>query len=176
MSVLLTGLEEELTETLARRLVSQADEVRIILGDDACRERWRTLGLHVAVGDLTDDDFLWRACTNVRTVVAGDGRPADAPEVRESLPSLLGKTDVDRLVVVGPAEDDALVGSLRDADMDHVILRFRKRGLLGSRRGVATADLAAAIDAADDLAGEPRLDLDLLDAGSWTQLRLPAPS
>ncbi len=175
MSVLLTGLGDELAEVLATRLISQDDEVRIVLGDDAERERWRSHGLHVAVGDLTDDDFLWRACTNVRTVVAGDRPPADTQEVRASLADLLGKTDADRLVIVGPRDDDPLVTGAKAAAVDHVVLRFRKRGLLGSRQAVATADLAAAIDAADDLAGEPRLDLDLSEDASWQALRLSAP-
>lgn len=175
MSVLLVGLEEELTRTVGARLLAQDDEVRIVLGDEAKRETWRALGIRVAVGDLTDDDFLWRAFTNVRTVVAGERPPADAPDVRHQLAASMKKSDPDRLVVVGAGEDDPLVAGIRAADVDHVVLRFRKRGLLGYRSAASTPQLAAAIDAADDLAGNPRLDLDLSEERSWAELRLAPP-
>jgi len=175
MSVLLAGLDDELTRTLAERLRAQDDEVRMVLDDPAGREGWRTLGIHVAVGDLTDEDFVWRAATNVRTVVVGDRPPADAGDVRRHLASMLTRTDADRLVVVGPGNDDELIDGARAAGLAHVVLRFRRRGLLGSRDVVGPRDLAAAIDAADDLAGEPRLDLDLVEPSAWEALRLEPP-
>lgn len=176
MSVLLAGLGDEVTRSVVTRLLAQDDEVRIVLGDPGDRERWRALGVHVAVGDLTDDDFVWRACTNARTVVAGEHAPVDTRAVREVLAGLLTKTDADRLVVVGAGEPDELVGGARSAGIDHVVLRFCRRGLLGHRDVVAPDDLATAIDAADDLAGHPRLDLDLSDADAWSALRLAAPT
>lgn len=175
MSVLLAGLGDELTEALSARLIAQDDEVRIVLGDETERERWRAVGMRVAVGDLADADFVWRAFTNVRTVVAGEQSPVDNPEVRHDLAGMLRNTDADRLVVVGAGESDPLVASARAADIDHVVLRFRKRGLLGHRNAASCDELAAAIDAADDLAGHPRLDLDLWHESSWVALRLPPP-
>lgn len=175
MSVLLTGLSPELTEAVAERLQGQGDEVRMIVANDAERERWRPRGVHVAVGDLTDDDFLWRACTNVRTVVAGDHAPVSSREVREVLAAMLTKTDVDRLVVVGAGKPDELVTGAEAAGLSYVVLRFRKKGLLGTKDAVAPRDLATAIDAADDLAGEPHLDLDLTDGAAWTSLLLEPP-
>lgn len=175
MSVLLTGLDDELTEIVAARLMAQEDEVRIVLGDEQGRDHWRSLGIHVAVGDLTDDDFVWRACMNVRTVVAGEGAPAGTPEVRRTLAASLDKTDVDRVVVVGAGEPDELVAGVRAAGVSHVVLRVRKRGILGLRGAVDADDLAVAIDAADDLAGEPRLYLDLWEPEAWRQLRLDPP-
>ena len=174
MSVLLVGLDDELTEILAARLIAQADEVRIVLGDDSARERWRAQGVHVAVGDLTDDDFVWRACMNVRTVVVGDRPPVDESSVRHGLAGFLEKTDADRVVVVG-ADDDELVAGLRTSGLPHVVLRFRKRGLLGWKEVISASDLAVAIDAADDLAGEPRLHLDLWEPSAWQSLRLEQP-
>lgn len=169
------GLEDEVTEVLAMRLIAQDDEVRLVLGDASGRDRWQGLGIHVAVGDVTDDDFMWRACTNVRTIVAGDAPPLEDPTVRAALAPIVAKTDADRLVVVGPPDDDELARSAPSSGLSHVVLRFRKRSLLGRTRPPEPDQLAAAIDAADDLAGEPRLDLDLSQAASWAELRLAPP-
>ena len=175
MSVLLIGLGEALTEAVAARLLEQGDEVRLVLADEAERERWRARGLHVAVGDMADEDFAWRACMNVRTVVAGDHTPVDG-EMREVLAGVLRKAGVGRLVVVGAGESDALAGSLQaDDELEYVVLRFRRRGLLGAKDAVAPDALAVAVDAADDLAGTPRLDLDLTQDDAWTRLRLERP-
>ena len=176
MSVLLIGLGETLTEAVATRLLEQGDEVRIVLPDVAERERWRASGLHVAVGDISDEDFAWRACMNVRTVVAGDQPPVHR-EVREILGEVLKKAGVGRVVVVGAGEPDELVGALQaDPELEHVILRFRRKSLLGSRDAVSPEDLAVAVDAADDLAGTPRLDLDLTRTEAWAELRLEPPA
>ena len=176
MSVLLIGLSEGLTGAVAVRLLEQGDEVRLVLAEEADRERWRALGLHVAVGDMTDEDFAWRACMNVRTVVAGDLHPVDR-EMRRVLAGVLRKAGVGRLVVVGAGEPDELVASLAaEPELEHVILRFRRRGFLGSKDAVSPGALAVAVDAADDLAGTPRLDLDLTQPDGWAGLRLEPPS
>ena len=175
MSVLLIGLGETLTEVVAARLLEQGDEVRLVLAEETERERWRARGVHVAVGDMADEDFAWRACMNVRTVVAGDHHPLHPP-LREVLAGVLRKAGVGRVVAVGAGEPDELVGSLRaEPELEHVILRFRRRGLLGAKDAVAPADLAVAVDAADDLAGSPRLDLDLTRDADWKELRLDPP-
>ena len=176
MSVLLIGLGESLTEAVAARLLGQGDEVRLVLAEETERERWRARGLHVAVGDMADEDFAWRACMNVRTVVAGDRSPVDR-DMREALSGVLRKAGVGRLVVVGAGEPDPLVSSLQtETELEYVILRFRRRGLLGAKDAVAPDDLAVAVDAADDLAGAPRLDLDLTREPAWTELRLEPPA
>ena len=170
MSVLLTGLDDDLAAAVAQRLIAQADEVRIILADEASKETWRARGVYVAMGDLADEDFVWRACGGVRTVVAEHSVVAgDAGAV-----FLAGarRAGVDRVVVVGdvPSGDSAL----DEVDVDRIILRLPKKGLL-RRTSIDVIDVAAAVDAADDLAGSPRLDLDLSVPDSWAQLRLDPP-
>lgn len=175
MSVLLVGLGEQLTDAVAARLLEQGDEVRLVLAEEAGRERWRARGIHVAVGDMADDDFAWRACMNVRTVVAGD-RPPVVGALREALAEVLRKAGVGRVVVVGAGEPDGLVGALQgEPELEYVVLRFRRRGLLGPKDAVGPRELAVAIDAADDLAGTPHLDLDLTHDDAWGALRLDPP-
>ena len=172
MSVLLLGLEDALAQATAERLVAQDDEVRIALTTPVEGDAWRARDVHVATGDLTDDDFLWRAFTNVRTVVVGDSDGVGS-EVFEVLPGAAKKAGVDRVVVVAGEPEELVEGVLRQ-DMDHVVLRVRKGKI--RRRAVETDDLAIAIDAADDLAGNPRLDLDLWSAAGWEALRLEPPA
>lgn len=175
MSVLLVGLGEQLTEAVASRLLEQGDEVRLVLAEEAGRGRWRARGIHVAVGDMADDDFAWRACMNVRTVVAGD-RPPVSGELREVLAAILRKAGVGRVVVVGAGEPDGLVEAFQgEPELEYVVLRFRRRGLLGTKDVVSPHDLAVAVDAADDLAGTPHLDLDLTQDDAWAALRLDPP-
>ena len=170
MSVLLTGLDDELAAAIAQRLIAQEDEVRIILADGASSETWRVRGVYVATGDLGDEDFVWRACRGVRTVAAGHSVVAGD----EGAVFLAGarRAGVDRFVVVGDVPPAGTV--LDKVDVDRIILRSPKRGLL-RRTSIAVTDVAAAVDAADDLAGSPRLDLDLSVPDSWAQLRLDPP-
>ena len=171
MSILLTGLDDELAAAIAERLIAQEDEVRIILSDTEDRESWREQGVHVATGDLGDEDFVWRACGGVRTVVAAASTVAG--EAGELLVTGARRAGVDRFVVVG--ESLPALSALDAVDVDRVILRLPRRGLL-RRISVAPADIAAAVDAADDLAGSPRLDLDLSNKASWIELRLDPPA
>jgi hypothetical protein len=172
VSVLLLGVEDALAKATAERLIAQDDEVRIALETPGQGDAWRARGVHVATGDPTDDDFLWRAFTNVRTVVIGDSDGVGA-EVFEVLPGAAKKANVDRLVILA-GEPDALVDGATREGIDHVVLRSRKGRIV--RRAVEVQDLAAAIDAADDLAGNPRLDLDLWSPAGWEALRLEPPA
>lgn len=170
MSVLLTGLDDELAAAVAERLIAQEDEVRIILTGGASSETWRARGVYVATGDLSDEDFVWRACGGVRTVVVEPS--VVAGEEGAIFVAGARRAGVDRFVVVGEAPPGDNV--LDTGDVDRIILRLPKKGLL-RRNPVTASDLAAAVDAADDLAGSPRLDLDLSVPDSWAQLRLEAP-
>ncbi len=77
-----------------------------------------------------------------------------------------------RVVIFGPDLDQRVLGALRSSVLDYVVLMTPAKGLLGKRSKVSTGALAEAIDAADDLAGSPRLELDLSDASAWDALRL----
>lgn len=170
MSVLLAGLDDELAAAVAERLIAQQDEVRIILPSGASSEMWRGRGVYVASGDLGDEDFVWRACGGVRTVVAEPSLVAG--EEGALFVSGARRAGVGRFVVVGEASPGENV--LYEVDADRIILRLPKKGLL-RRKAVALDDVASAIDAADDLGGAPRLELDLSVAASWAKLRLDPP-
>jgi hypothetical protein len=54
--------------------------------------------------------------------------------------------------------------------LSYVLLEY---GARRRRRYVLSAtDIAVAVDAADDLEGKVRLDLDLIEASSWEALRI----
>jgi hypothetical protein len=169
MSVLLIGLPDDVTACLIERLVGEDDEVRVLAHDDA--GAWRARGAHIARGPEWDADLIERAAQNVRTIVLGDVHRED--------PSTFLATVVEgarlasqtmRVVVVGNPRESAL-GALRASDLDYLVLTLPRAGVL-RRSGIDPARVAEAIDAADDLAGNPRLELDLGAARAWQALRL----
>jgi hypothetical protein len=150
VSVLLAGLDPELVAALTRRLTAQGDQVRVVgSGGEAYP------GAHVAVGDPGDDDLVERAAQGARTVVAGQRGRAAALEGA-------ARAGVDRAVLLDGGADRVPEG------MSWVLLVTRRR----LRRSPAPDDVAEAVDAADDMAGEPRLVADLTTAEGWRALRL----
>ena len=155
MSVLLAGIGPELAPVLIRRLVEEGDQVRAILpaGADAAP----FAGAHVATGDPGDDDLVERAAQGARTIVLGRGVqvPLDAA----------ARAGVDRAILLDAHEAPAPTG------MSWVVL-VTSRTRLGRRRGPPPASVAEAVNAADDLAGEPRLVADLTTDDGWRALGL----
>ncbi len=159
MSILLVDPPPEPGVSVVERLVAQGDQVRVICAA-ADADRWRRLGAHVATGDAGDIDLLAAAGTGARTlVVLRSDRVAPAVAAAR----ICG---ADRIVAL--VED---ASSEMSDDIDHVVLIRHKRRL---RRAGHVSDerLAAAVDAADDLAGNPRLILDLDEADAWGRLGL----
>ncbi len=166
MSVLLVGLPHDVTRAVVERLIAQDDEVRTIENDAEHAAELKALGAFIAGGDSGDPDLIERAAQNVRTIVAGEG-------VREGLEAIaegarLAK--VERLVFVGDAPDASVTRSWGSVDQKVLLWRGRRGRLRDSR--VDAKRTAIAIDAADDLAGEIDLDLDLHEADSWRALGL----
>jgi hypothetical protein len=174
VSILLVGLDEDLMPALIRRLTEQGDEVRALEYDDAASDRWRSLGAHVASGPQWDADLIERAAQNVRTIAVGARHDRDPAELMDALVEggALASPGM-RLVVVGRLQPQALA-ALRGSTLEYVILEgVERRGLLGRRTRLSPEKLAEAVDAADDLAGKPRLELDLTDERAWAELKLP---
>lgn len=173
--MLLVGLDEDLLPALIRRLTEQDDEVRILEADPELSERWRELGAHIASGATWDADLIERAAQNVRTIVVGGRSPV--PRV-----DLLGAVVEGgrfaaremRVVWVGASTGETM-GALRESSLEFVALISPRPRLLSRKHKLAPEDLAEAIDAADDLAGHPRLELDLGAPEGWAALRLPFP-
>jgi hypothetical protein len=165
VSVLLIG-GGALTSAVIERLVGAGDEVRVIEPDPARGEGLRALGAFVALGSPDDFDLVERAAQNVRTIVVLVDLDLE-PVVRGA-----SAARVDRVVVVGGSS--ATPGPLEEAAIDYVVLRVPPPRLLRGPR-VSEEAVAEAIDAADDMAGDPRLVVDLGTAEGWRSLGLAPP-
>ncbi len=172
MSILLVGLEGALVETLGERLLSAGDEVRILVTAQQDDDRYRHAGLHVAKGrSLEDDDLVERAAQNVRTIVVGE-----LP--REHLSAVLKgarAAGVGRVISV-VSTPSAVHSELLEASPFEYTILVVGRTLIGRKPKLSVASIAAAIDAADDLAEGLRTQLVLNAKGSWDVLRLPMPA
>ncbi|CAN5606605.1 hypothetical protein BH20ACT23_BH20ACT23_06000 [soil metagenome] len=176
MSILLIGLDEGTMPALISRLTAQGDEVRVLETDEAASDRWRSMGAHIASGPQWDADLIERAAQNVRTIVLGEHHDRDPVELVEALVEGGGFASSEmRLVVMGDVPRLAL-DVLRESKLEYVILgSVTRRGLLGRKPRLTAEQLAEAVDAADDLAGGPRLELRLSDEQSWRELKLDPP-
>lgn len=169
MSILLVGLPQDVGAALADRLLAAGDEVRALEPDPARIAGWKGRGVHVASGAADDDDLVFRAATNVRTLVLGPHSGDAEAVLRGAAAAAVG-----RVVACMPEPRGELVRALRDSGSEFIVLRLGKPSPLGRRR-LDPLLVAEAIDAADDLAGEPRMELDLTEASGWTRLRLAPP-
>jgi hypothetical protein len=176
VAVLLIGIDEQLGTVLVERLLAQDDEVRVLEESPEAAARWRALGAHIASGPEWDADLIERAAQNVRTIVVG-------PEHRRTQATLMDAvitggahaTPGMRLVVFGSNVDVRTADALRASVLDYVVLKVPARRALGRRSKVSVDALAEAIDAADDLAGSPRLELDLSEPRAWAELQVQPP-
>lgn len=159
----------ELDEHVVKRLLAQGDEVRVLEATSAREAMWRAAGAFLARGEGDDPDLVERAAQNVRTVVILTRQVR--PEVVANVIAAGHNAGVDRLVCCAPALSDEIRVAVRSAPLDHVLMDTGRGGLL--RRRPAPPELVAeAIDAADDLAGKPRLEIDLTDREQVKLLRL----
>jgi TrkA-N domain len=170
MSILLIRASGRIGQALARRLVAQGDEVRVIEPAEELVEAWQELGVKVAPGRDDDADLMERAAQNVRTAIVIEDDSGPAREVIEHVLTGLGAAGVGRVIVCARKPDEGVLNAVRSSGLDYVALTMG--GGLLARRRVPIEDVAAAIDAADDLAGSPHLELDLTKAESWAALGL----
>jgi hypothetical protein len=170
LSVLLACLPEDIVEATIERLIAQGDEVRVIEPDRRLADRYRAMGAFVAAGSPFDEDLVERAAQNVRTVVMGD-----KDLITEDLVGLTQgglKAGVERWIYwskAGATWSDWFRGEVGEGD--YVVLTTGRRRFLNTRR-VSPEAVAEAIDAADDLQGPVRLELDLADPSSRKALKL----
>ena len=124
-------------------------------------------GVHIARGTDLDADLVERAAQNVRTIVIFD--PASLEPVIEGARA----AQVERIVLCAtPVTPDARE-LLRTSQLEYVVLEPPRKGLF--RKGVSDEVLAEAIDAADDMSGKLRLELDLNETEAWAMLQLEPP-
>jgi nucleoside-diphosphate-sugar epimerase len=178
VSVLLAGLGGTAGEAVVERLVGQGDDVRVIERDPTRASLWARRGAHVARGDASDADLVERAAQHVRTVVVMEHAEAPLEEVLEAVvEGTLRASPQARVIVCARDIADTGVERLRASGMEHVVLRLgsASRHWAMRARRLSDALVAEAIDAADDVAFETRLDLDLANATSWAALGLSGP-
>jgi uncharacterized protein YbjT (DUF2867 family) len=177
MSILLVGISTDLGSLLVSRLVSLGDEVRVICPDGEAARTWERLGAHVARGDGTDPDLVERAARGVRTLVVAASERGARPAVLDAvIEAARGAAGGVRLVVclTGSQRDAAEV--VRSSGLEFVLLRTKRgRGLVPWTGRPPLRAVVEAINAADDLAGSPRLDLDLTTPEGWRPLGLEPP-
>lgn len=161
MSVLLVTPPEHLGGPIIERLIAQGDEVRVVV-NPADAADWRRLGAHVAVGE-PDGDLLERAGQSSRTIALFD--PID--ELAQDAIAAAQAARIDRVVAVLSRPSAALSTLLSGSELTYVVLVAARKGL---KRAPDAAKIAEAVDAADDLAGEVRLELDLAEPGAWDAL------
>jgi hypothetical protein len=170
VSILLIRAGGRIGETLARRLRAEGDEVRVVEAEQETAEAWRRLGVKVAPGRDDDADLIERAAQDVRTAVVFDGESGRAGDVIEDVVVGIVAAGVERVILCAPRTDQKLVDAVRTSGLDYVVLIVG--GGLFSRKRVPIETVAEAIDAADDLAGSPHLELDLTRKESWAALGL----
>jgi NADPH:quinone reductase-like Zn-dependent oxidoreductase len=178
MAVLLVGAAGAVADAVVSRLLNEGDEVRIVAIPSEEAERWRALGAHIARGDPEDPDLIERAAQNARSIVAF-GNDAGSHDVLDAaIEGGLGAR-VGRLIVCCTAAPGRKVRDrVSRASLEHIVLitgAIRRGSAILRSRKVTIADVARAVDAADDLAGRPRLVLDLRRPEAWRALELEPP-
>lgn len=176
MSILLIGIDDAVGDPLVRRLVEQDDEVRV-LARDGDSGGWAQEGTHIASGEIWDADLVERAAQSVRTIVVGPEHGEDAVELTTAVVeggALAGAGM--RIVVYGPQVTRPVLAVLRATSLEYIVLHTGPRRLMSRHASLAPEAVAEAIDAADDVAGKVRLELDLTQASSWTALKLTHPA
>lgn len=177
MSILLVGLPPEVVRGVVDELVAQGDEVRVIEQDARRAAEWKARGAHPARGAASDPDLIERAAQGVRTLAVGAADGAAGRAVVEAAVSASRRAAARnqglRLVLVGADPGRDTVEAVRTSGMDHVVLRTGTSSRRRPRRARVPAEtIVAALDAADDLAGNPRLELDLREPEAWRALGL----
>jgi hypothetical protein len=180
MSVLLINPADELGSALVQRLIAENDEVRVISDHPEAAHKWTRLGAHVARGDAEDPDLIERAAQNVRTIVVLQEATDDLNDLVAAVAhgGRLASAEM-RLVVCLEKGEPAVEDIVRKSGLDYVLLRTGKSSArfmptIG-HRGPRVGALVEAIDAADDIAGNPKLDLDLTTAEAWRSLGVEPP-
>ena len=149
-----------LGRAVATRLLAQGDEVRVLVGPSEA-DAWRGLGVHVAVGDPADADLVERAAQNCRSVVLL-GRSATDAGVLVAVAEGAANAGVDRLIACR-GDEKAAVPALGERWSHGYVIVEQTSGRWPRVKTAPDELVAEAVDAADDLAGEPRIEVDLTD-------------
>ena len=172
MSVLLIGARGALGESVVGRLLGEGDQVGVV-GSSSEGSAWRALGAYVAHGDPTDPDFIERAGQHARTVVVFDDGPEETAEVVTAVIAAAAVLpEAPRVVLHSHDPSERVTQLLEGSALDYVVLVSpRPRGVFRTK-GLPADAIAEAVSAADDLAGTPRLRVELGTAEGSSSLGL----
>lgn len=157
MSVVLIGPSGSLGRAVFERMRGQGDDIRVVEGDPVAAEEWKRGGAFVAQAREWDADLIERASYEARTIVVFPRD--DDPKFFDELVIGAGAAAVDRIILL--TQRAAVPEQLEEIRTDHVVIAMGKRSRLRRSTLVDDDRVAEAIDAADDLAGHPRLLVDL---------------
>jgi hypothetical protein len=171
VSVLVVEPDEVNGPAVVARLVDDGDDVGVIVADPEAGERWRSLGAYVAVGSADDADLIERAGQHARSIVLFDASPAVLKAAAEG--ARMASASPARIVYLSTSQtrsDDAL----EESGLEYVLLvvPIKRVGVRRRRSSVAAERVAEAVSAADDLAGEVKLSLNLADEHAAGVLKL----
>ncbi len=169
MSVLVLVGGDDVDEPVVRRLLGQGDHVRILEATADRRELWRSLGAHVAVGDASDPDLVERAAQNARTIVVI--APQVTWDILQAVVTAAPLAGVDRLVACAPSFEGSASQVVRASSLSYVLIASG-RPSVWRKRAAAPELVAEAVDAADDLGGDPHLEVDLTTGTGVAELGL----
>lgn len=177
MSVLIVplcgGSDGPLLAALVDRLLEQGDQVRMIADAGVETGGWEGK-VYIARGSAGDPDLVERAAQQVRTVAVVAGTCDPDAEVLAGLIEGLTLASSPRVVVCGTRVSREPLAVVTGSALEYVVLRVPAPGRFRRRAELSATRVAEAIDAADDLDGELRLELDLSEESSWTTLGLDA--
>jgi hypothetical protein len=172
MSILLVNTDARVTGPLIELLTAHGDEVRVV--EDGGGEAWQALGAKVARGSADDPDLIERAARGARTIVVMERRRKANEAALETAIEAGKLAGVGRIILCTRQRTDRAMDALNSSGLQYVVLHARGPGSFSRvvRSGTPVTKLAEAVDAADDLAGEPHLVLDLTEEEAWDVLRL----
>src|SRR5687768_10119345 len=125
----------EAEPAVARRLLDQGDEVRVVVADAAERSAWVALGVHVAVGDPTDDDLIERAGQSARTLVLFGDHANDPATLAAGLKGAAA-AGIDRLILCAPDVSEETRRMVDAGPASYVALTYGRRLSLKGRASV----------------------------------------
>lgn len=166
--LIVANSEDDLAEPTIRRLLAQGDEVRILTDGDP--GRWRAMGVHPAAGDPSDADLVERAAQNCRSIVLLGIRATEPDAVAAVAEGGLA-AGTDRLILCRGSRREKLPDVAAAWPRGYVILE-QVAGRWPRVQRASSEEVAEAVDAADDIAGEPRFSVDLNDPADLAKLGL----
>lgn len=128
------------------------------------------MGAHPATGDHSDADLVERAAQNCRSIVLLGAR-ATEPETVAAVAEGGIAAGTDRLILCRGSYRERLPDVAAAWPRSYVVLE-QVAGRWPRVQKASAEKVAEAVDAADDIAGEPRFSVNLNDPADLAKLRL----